>query len=172
MFASSWFSFLINCSPEDLLISWKPACGPNNKLHAFNHCRSKNRQKNPQNLTQLSPRSHPKHPAGKRMAQKDTTTDTTSDSQANSNLPHRWSPASLTFNIYFYLCLYLYITRITINNKTPHLKSLKNHNRRAALGRPATKSLGGSTSPRSTNLAPSSALVPQTPSRPTCVEDS
>ena len=32
------------------------------------------------------------------------------DSQVNSNLPYRWSPASLTFNNYFYLFLYLYIT--------------------------------------------------------------
>ena len=31
--------------------------------------------------------------------------------------------ASLTFNNYFYLFLYLYITRITINNNIPHLKS-------------------------------------------------
>ena len=30
-----------------------------------------------------------------------------------------------------------------INNGTPHLKSLKNQNRRAALGRPAIKLLGG-----------------------------
>ena len=53
---------------------------------------------------------------GKRTAQKDTIIDITSDSQVNSNFPYRWSPASLTFNNYFYLCLYLYITRITINN--------------------------------------------------------
>ena len=38
--------------------------------------------------------------------------------------PYRWSPASLTTNIYFHLFIYLYITRITINNGTPHLKSL------------------------------------------------
>ena len=43
---------------------------------------------NPQKLTQLSPRSHPRHPVGKRTAQKDTITDTTSDSQVNSNFPH------------------------------------------------------------------------------------
>ena len=66
-----------------------------------------------------------------------------SDSQVNSYFPYRWSPASLTLNIYFYLFLYLYITRITINNDTPHLKSPKNQNRRAALGRPAIKLLGG-----------------------------
>ena len=71
-------------------------------------------------------------------------------------------------------------------NNPPLLKSPKNQNRRAALGRPATKllvcvcvcvgggggggagvrggggGLGASTSLRSTNLALSSALVPQT----------
>ena len=70
----------------------------------------KSRKENPQKLTQLSSRSHPRHLVGKRTAQKDTITDTTSDNQANSNFPHRWSPASLTFNNYFYLFLYLYIT--------------------------------------------------------------
>ena len=40
--------------------------------------------------------------------------DITSDSQVSSNFPYRWSPASLTLNIYFYL--FLYLTRITINN--------------------------------------------------------
>ena len=57
----------------------------------------------------------------------------------HSYFPYRWSPASLIFNIYFYLCLYWYITRITVNNDTPHLKSPKNQNRWAALGRPAIK---------------------------------
>ena len=61
----------------------------------------------------------------------------------NSNFPYRWSPASLLFNNYFYLFLYLYITRRTINNNAPHLKSPKNQNRRAALGRPAMRLLGG-----------------------------
>ena len=42
--------------------------------------------------------------------------------------PTRWSPASLTFNNYFYLLLYICITRITINNNAPHLKSPKNQN--------------------------------------------
>ena len=69
--------------------------------------------------------------------------DIISDSQVNSYFPYRWSPASLSFNVYFYLFLYLYITRITINNDTPHLKSPKNQNRSAALGRPAIKLLGG-----------------------------
>ena len=93
---------------------------------------SKSRKENPQKMTQLSPRSHPRHLVGKRTAQKDAIKDITSDSQVNSYFPYRWSPASLTVNIYFYLFLYLYITRITINNGTPHLKSLKSQNRRAA----------------------------------------
>ena len=70
----------------------------------------KSRKENPQKLTQLSSRSHPRHLVGKKTAQKDTMTDTTSDSQVNSNFPYRWSPASLTFNNCFYLFLYLYIT--------------------------------------------------------------
>ena len=70
----------------------------------------KSRKENPQKLTQLSSRSDPRHLVGKRTAQKDITIDTTSDSQVNSNFPNRWSPASLTFNNYFYLFLYLYIT--------------------------------------------------------------
>ena len=71
---------------------------------------SKSRKENPQKLTQLSSRSHPRHLVGKRTAQKDITIDTTSDSQAISNLPNRRSPASLTFNNYFYLFCCLYIT--------------------------------------------------------------
>ena len=72
---------------------------------------------------------------------KDAIKDTISDSQLDSYFPYRWSSDSLTFNIYFYLFLYLYIRKKTINNGTPHLKSLKNQNRRAALGRPAIKLL-------------------------------
>ena len=68
------------------------------------------RKENPQKLTQLSSRSHPRHLVGKRTAQKYINIDTTSDSQVNSNFPNRWSPASLTYNNYFYLFLYLYIT--------------------------------------------------------------
>ena len=133
----------------------------------------KSRKENPQKLTQLSSRSHPRHLVGKRTAQKDITIDTTSDSQVNSNFPNRWSPASLTFNNYFYLFLYLYITWITTNNNAPHLKSPKNQSRRAALGRPAIKDTGGCqlVFGRST-LALSSALVPQTLSCLVCVEDS
>ena len=80
---------------------------------------------------------------GKMTAQSDINKDITNDSQVNSYFPYRWSPASLTFKFYFYLFLYLYITRITINNDALHLKSPKNQNRRAALGRPAIKLLGG-----------------------------
>ena len=112
----------------------------------------KSRKENPQKLTHLSPRSHPRHLVGKRTAQKDAIKDITSDSQVNSYFPYRWSLASLTVNIYFYLCLYLYITRITINNGAPHQKSLKSRNRRATLGLPAIKLLGASTSLRSTSL--------------------
>ena len=64
------------------------------------------RKESPQKLTQLSSRSHPRHLVGKRTAQKDTIIDITSDSQVNSNFPNSWSPASLTFNNYFYLFLY------------------------------------------------------------------
>ena len=103
----------------------------------------KSRKENPQKLTHLSPRSHSRHLSGKRTAQKDAIKDITSDNQVNSYFPYRWSPASLTINIYFYLFLYLYVTRIKINNGTQHLKSLKSQNRRAALGRPAIKLLGG-----------------------------
>ena len=103
----------------------------------------KSRKENPQKLTQLSSRSHQRHLVDQRTAQKDTIIDITSDSQMNSNFPYRWSSASLISNNYFYLFLYLYITRITINNNAPHLKSPKNQNRRAALGRPAMKLLGG-----------------------------
>ena len=133
----------------------------------------KSRKEKPQKLTQLSSRSHPRQLVGKRTAQKDITIDTTSDSQVNSNFPNRWSPASLTFNNYFYLFLYLYITRITTNNNAPHLKSPKNQSRRAALGRPAIKITGGLqlVFGRPT-LALSSALVSQTPSCLVCVEDS
>ena len=104
---------------------------------------SKSKKETPQKLTQLSSRSHPRHLVGKRTAQKDITIDTTSDSQVSSNFPNRWSLASLTFNNYFYLFLYLYITWITTNNNAPHLKSPKNQSRRAAFGRPAIKITGG-----------------------------
>ena len=92
----------------------------------------------------------------------------------NSYFPYRWSQASLTFNVCVYLFLNLYMKQITINNDTPHLKSPKNQNRRAALGRPAIFFFfwgggggggGGGASKlvcgRPT-LALSSAMVPQT----------
>ena len=62
---------------------------------------------------------------------------------------------------------------ITMNNNAPHLKSPKNRNRRAALGRPAIKITGGLqlVCGRPT-LALSSALVPQTFSCLVFVEDS
>ena len=100
---------------------------------------------------------------GKRTTQKDAIKDITRNSQVNSFFPYRWSPACQTVNINFYLFLYLYITRITINNGTPHLKSPKNQNLRAALGRPAKNNTGGLqlVCGRPT-LALSSALVTQT----------
>ena len=120
---------------------WYSLSKGRNKSSVFqrlsNSCMS--RKENPQKLTQLSPRSNLRHLVGKRTAQKDVIKDITSDSQVNSYFPYRWSPTSLTINIYFYLFLYLYITRITINNGTPHLKSLKSQNKRADLGRPAIK---------------------------------
>ena len=73
---------------------------------------SKSTKENPQKLTQLSSRSHPRHLVGKRTAQKDTIIDITGDSQVKSNFPYSWSLAKLTFNNYFYLFLYLYTTRI------------------------------------------------------------
>ena len=66
---------------------------------------------------------------GKRTAQIDAIKDITSDSQVNSYFPYRWSPASLTFHIYFYLFLYLYIRTRTLNNDTSHLKSPKQKSR-------------------------------------------
>ena len=143
------------------------------KFHKHRFLNYKSRKKNPQKLTQLSSRSHPRHLVGKRTAQKDITIDTTSDSQVNSNFPNRWSPASLTFINYFYLFLYLYITSITINNNAPHLKSPKNQNRRAALEWPAIKITGGlQLACGRPTLALSSALVPQTLSCLLYVEDS
>ena len=103
---------------------------------------SKSRKENPQKLTQISSRSHPRHLVGKRTAQTDITIDTTSDSQVNSNFPNRWSPASLTFNNYFYLFLYLYITWITTNNNAPHLKSPKKQNK-SRLGTASDKNYWG-----------------------------
>ena len=68
--------------------------------------------------------------------------------------PYRWLPASLTFNIYFYLFLYLYTTRRgRINNNIPHLKLLKNQNRRAVFDGRHYTYLGASTSLRRTSLS-------------------
>ena len=97
---------------------------------------------NLQKLTQFSTRSLPKHLVGKQDYTKDTIKDITIDSQVNSNFPYWWSPASLIFNDYFYLFLYLYMIRRTIKNTTLHLRSLKNRNRRSAFGRPAIKFRG------------------------------
>ena len=89
---------------------------------------TKSKLENPQKLTQISSSSYPRHLVGKRTEQKDTIIDITSDRQVKSNFSYRKSTASLTFNNYFFLFLYLYIIRITINNIVPHLKSPKNQN--------------------------------------------
>ena len=58
------------------------------------------RQENPQKLTQLSPRSHPRHVVGKRTAQKDAIKDNTSDSQLLTYGTYKVHvPAALTQNI-------------------------------------------------------------------------
>ena len=71
----------------------------------------KRRKENPQKLTQLSSRSHPRHLVGKMTAQKDTIIGITSDSKVNSNFPYRWSPASLTFNNLF-LPIFIFIYNV------------------------------------------------------------
>ena len=79
--------------------------------------RIESRKENPQKLTHLSPRSLPRHLVGRRTAQKDAIIDITSDSQVNSNFPYRWSPASLTINIYLYprhLCRGVYSFRLDV----------------------------------------------------------
>ena len=98
---------------------------------------------NPQKLTQLSPRSHPRHLVGKRITQKEVIKNITSENQVNSYFPHRWSPSSLTFNIYFHLFLYEYILRIMINNGTPHLKITTEPNQNSCLGTASNKITGG-----------------------------
>ena len=77
----------------------------------------------------------------------------------------------------FFITSQLDLTRMTINNNAPHLKLPKNQNRRAALGRPAMKLLGGGgggglqlVCGRPT-LALSSVLDPRTLSCLVCMED-
>ena len=117
----------------------------------FEPCKS--RKENPQKLTQLISRSHPRHLVGKKAAQKDTIIDITSDSQVNSNFPYRWSPTSLTFYDYFYLFLYLYITGITINNNAS--KITKEPKQMSRFGTASKKNdWGASTRVRSNNPRP------------------
>ena len=133
----------------------------------------KSRKENPQKLTQLSSRSHPRHPAGKRTAQKETTIETTSDSQANSNHPHRRPPASLTFNNYFYL---FFIFIYNVNNHQQQRatsKTIKEPKQKSRLGTASNNNYWGGLQlvcGRPT-FALSSALVPQTFSFLVCVED-
>ena len=105
-FILSYFENKVLLKP--VLGAWRPVL--HISLLVMNRLIRQSRKENPQKLTQLSSRSHIRHLVGKRTAQKDTIIDSTSDSQVNSNFPNRWSPASLTFNNYFYLFLYLYIT--------------------------------------------------------------
>ena len=97
----------------------------------------KSRYENPQKLSQLSADLIGDISWLKGQHKKDIIVDIISDSQVNSNLPYRWSPAVLTLNILLNLLVYLYITRITIKNDTPHLKSQKNKHRRVSLERRA-----------------------------------
>ena len=121
----------------------------------FNINMLKSWKENPQKLTQLSSRSHPRHLVGKRTAQRDTITDTTSDSQVNSNFPYRWSPASLTFNNYFYLfSIFIY----NVNNHKQQRatsKITKEIKQKSRLGTASNKNnWEASTSVRSTNPRP------------------
>ena len=70
--------------------------------------------RNPSETDSIKSQISFKTSVGKRKAQKDTNEDITSDSQVNSNFPYRWSPANLTFNVYFTDILYLYITNLVI----------------------------------------------------------
>ena len=99
---------------------------------------------------------------GKRTAQKDTIIDITSDSQVNSNFPYRWSPASLTFNNYFYLFLNLY-NENDYKQQRAKFKITKEPKQKSRLGTASneiTRGGGGGggggalTSLRSTNLRP------------------
>ena len=57
------------------------------------------------------------------------------------------------------------------NRQVDKRTTMMTQNRSAALGRPAMKLLGASTSLQATTLALSSALVPQSLSYPVCMED-
>ena len=104
---SMMVSFVLSFFPRDVLDEILNLIeSVSEDFPSYSYCKS--RKGNPQKLTQLSSSSHPRHLVGNRTAQKDINIDTTSDSQVNNNFPNRWSPASLTFNNYFYLFLYLY----------------------------------------------------------------
>ena len=115
----------------------------------------KSRKENPQKLTQLSSRSHPRHLVGKRTAQKDTIIDITSDSQVNSNFLNRWSPASLTFNNFFFT-YFIFLYNVN-NHKLQRATSniIKEPKQKSRLGTASNKNYWGeSTSLRSTNPRP------------------
>ena len=100
----------------------------------------KSRKENPQKLTQLSSRSHPRHLVGKKDSTKRHHHRHHKRQPGEQQFP---KPASLTFNNYFYLCLYLYITWISTNNNAPHLKSPKNQKQNSRLGTASNKNYWG-----------------------------
>ena len=100
--AGTYFRFLSAGSRRAIVSYWQKYV----QVVLVNRCGGQSRMENTQNMNQLNSRSHPRHLLGKRTAQKDTIIDITRDSQVNSNFPYRWSPASLTFNNYFYLFIY------------------------------------------------------------------
>ena len=77
-----------------------------------------------------------------------------------------WCLHGIALNNYFLPIFYIYITRVTINYNTPHLKSPKVKNRKVASGLSAMKLLGGGGGLQlfcgRPTLALSSALIPQT----------
>ena len=89
----------------------------------------------------------------------------TSNSQTNSHSSIGGHQLAKYYVIHFTYSLFLYLTRRTINNYTPHLKTTKEPNKKNRLGQSATKLLLGGglqlVCGRPT-LAFSSALVPQT----------
>ena len=74
----------IKASPFCISFTIPPLCQPTpSYTRSLSHLLSvidtnKNRKENPQKLTRLSPRSHPRHVMGKRTAQKDAIKDITS----------------------------------------------------------------------------------------------
>ena len=74
----------------------------------------KSRKENPQKLTQLSSRSHPRHLVGKRTAQKDTIIDITSlpVGQRITSSCNIYSGLCLKTQIRYYVCKMLNVHRL------------------------------------------------------------